>query len=352
MDYRHKLLIFSILSLLLSAVSCDRQSGYIAFSDYAQGGTYTVKIDMSGVDEEPQAIKDAVDSLLDVIDFTFSGYNKASLLSRLNAGEKVKPNAMLMDLYRKAYGFYKESDGALDVAAGPLFDVWGFGFTTDSLPSAQKVQEVLGSCGSARLKADMKDALDADGMLCAADLLIEESEVAPVLNFNALAQGYSCDVVASYLHSLGVRNMLVDIGEIFCEGVNPSGKPWTLGVDKPVDGNQTLGQELQAIHHCSSEPQGVVTSGNYRKFYVSDGRKYAHTIDPRTGYPVSHNLLSATIVAPDALTADAVATWCMVLGLDGARELVSSKGLEAYLIYDEGGEFRDWNSEGFEITSR
>ena len=352
MDYKLKNLIICILSVLFLSVGCERRSGYISFSGFAQGGVYTVKMDMRGVKEKPENIKNHVDSLLDVIDFTFSGYNKSSLLSRINAGERIRPNEMMLDLYRKSYDCFLDSEGALDVAAGPLFDIWGFGFTSDSLPSGEKVLSTLETCGSARLKADMADALDEDGTLCAADLLKEASDVSPVLNFNAVAQGYSCDVVAEYLHSLGVHNMLVDIGEIFCEGVNPSGHAWTLGVDSPVDGNQTPGEELQAIHHCSAEPQGVVTSGNYRKYYVSDSRKYAHTIDPRTGYPVSHNLLSATIVAPDAFTADATATWCMVLGVEGAKELVKSKGYEAYLIFDEGGEFGEWASEGFDITSR
>ena len=144
--------------------------------------------------------------------------------------------------------------------------------------------------------------------------------------------------------------MMVDIGEIFCDGKNPSGKPWSLGIDKPVDGNNEPGAELQGIFRVPDGPHGVVTSGNYRKFYVKDGRKYAHTIDPRTGLPVSHNLLSATIVASDATTADAYATYCMVVGLEDAKAFIESRqDLEGCLIYDQGGEFRTWCSEGFEL---
>ena len=168
------------------------------------------------------------------------------------------------------------------------------------------------------------------------------------LNYNAIAQGYSCDLVASYLYSVGVKDMMVDIGEIFCDGVNPSGKPWSLGIDKPVDGNDQLGADIQGIFRAPEGPHGIVTSGNYRKFYVKDGKKYAHSIDPRTGYPVTHNLLSATIVAENGLIADAYATYCMVVGLEESIQLLQERAdLEGCLIYDEDGTFRTWCSDGF-----
>ena len=168
------------------------------------------------------------------------------------------------------------------------------------------------------------------------------------LNYNAIAQGYSCDLVAAYLYSIGVKDMLVDIGEIYCDGLNPERKPWTIAVDRPTDGNETPGADVVGTWHSNGGPCGIVTSGNYRKFYVRDGKKYAHTIDPRTGYPVSHNLLSATIVARDATTADAYATYCMVIGLDEAREFIQKRpDIEGYLVYDDNGTMRSWTSEGF-----
>ena len=184
------------------------------------------------------------------------------------------------------------------------------------------------------------------------DMLTEGPGVSPALNFNAVAQGYSCDVVAEYLYSIGVKDMMVDIGEIYCDGKNPSGKQWTIGIDKPVDGNDQPGAQLQAVFSIPDGPHGVVTSGNYRKFYVKDGRKYAHTIDPRTGYPVSHTLLSATIIAPDAMTADAYATYCMVIGLDASKEFLDSRpDLSGCLVYDDNGVFTTWCSEGFPPVS-
>ena len=201
---------------------------------------------------------------------------------------------------------------------------------------------------------DMHSVQTAEGELAPSALLVEESgdNTLPKLNYNAIAQGYSCDVVARYLYSLGVKDMMVDIGEIFCDGVNPSGQPWTLGIDRPVDGNNDLGADIQGIFRVPAGPHGVVTSGNYRKFYVKDGRKYAHTINPQTGYPAEHHLLSATIVAPDAMMADAYATYCMVIGLEDAKEFIESNPeLEGCLIYDDNGNFASWTSAGFILES-
>lgn len=331
----------SLLSLLLlSVISCDT-ARYIAITGFAQGGTYTVKVNMKGVRERPEAIKEKVDSILGEIDRTLSGYNPGSMLSRLNKGEKIQANAMFRDIYRLSRQYWEETGGTVDIACGPLFDLWGFGFTRDSLPSDEKVQEVLGSCGFGRLVREIPE-----GEFCAEDLLKEKGPE-PKLNFNAIAQGYSCDLVARYLYSIGIKDMLVDIGEIYCDGLNPSGQKWTLAVDKPEDGNQTPGKETSGVLHATGKPCGIVTSGNYRKFYVSDGHKYSHTIDIRTGYPVTHNLLSATIVCENAAKADAYATYCMVIGTEAAIKLIEGAPvLEGYLIYDEDGEMKSWRSEG------
>ena len=211
------------------------------------------------------------------------------------------------------------------------------------MPDREKVDAVLETSGVKRLHRNMREIFRLKGAVNGKDMLVSDSDVLPELNYNAVAQGYSCDVVAEYLYSIGVKDMMVDIGEIFCDGVNPSGNQWTIGIDRPVDGNNQLGADVQGIFKVPSGPHGVVTSGNYRKFYVKDGKKYAHTIDPRTGYPVDHNLLSATIVAPDAVTADAYATYCMAIGLEASQAFLESReDLEGCLIYDEDGEFRVW----------
>ena len=301
---------------LLLACACTGGK-YETFSGYAQGGTYRVKVNMQGVKVSPETIAAAIDSLLEAIDFSISGYNRNSLLSKRNAGEEMVPDRYFSELLELSEKYKELSGGAFDVYSGPLFDLWGFGFTSDSLPSDEAIERALADCKAGK-----------------------------ILNFNAIAQGYSCDIVAEYLYSIGVKDMLVDIGEIFCDGRNPSGEGWSIGVDNPVDGNDSPGSDLRGIWRSNGAAQGIVTSGNYRKFYVKDGKKYAHTIDPRSGRPVEHGLLSATVVAPTAAEADALATACMVLGPQGARELVEAlDGVEAYLIFADGV----WTSEGFNL---
>ena len=334
--YFKKTVRLAVVSALLMAVSCSRTGGYVQLTGYAQGGTYSVKYNSKGVRTGQAEVQKAVDSILTLIDTTLSGYNKGSQLSRFNVGEEVTPGPVFKEVYSLSRKFYEETGGALDVAAGPLFDIWGFGFTEDNLPSAGKVDSVRAVCGMDKLGHGMEPLV---------------AGMRPRLNFNAIAQGYTCDKIASYLKSIGVRDMLVDIGEIYCEGLNPKGNPWSIGIDRPFDGNMTPGAYLDGIWRGDGRGCGVVTSGNYRKYYEAGGMKYSHTIDPRTGWPVQHNLLSATVVAPDAAAADAYATYCMVIGLDEAKAFISSReDLEGYLIYDDAGTMAEWASSGFNLA--
>lgn len=253
-------LMIGCLCLFLTA--CTPQDAYIAITGYAQGGTYTVKLNLNGTDGRikaaPEEIKSSIDSIFQVIDTTLSGYNKGSMISRFNHGETIVPNTLFKDIYQEAYGFWEETEGLLDVASGKLFDLWGFGFTKDSLPSDQKVQELLKTIGMKRLEKTIEP--DETGRFSPADLIAEGQEEAalPVLNYNAIAQGYSCDLIARYLYSIGVKDMLVEVGEIYCDGVNPSGKGWSLGVDRPFDGNYEPGKDIQAIWQSDGRPHGVV----------------------------------------------------------------------------------------------
>lgn len=335
----------SIFALCVAAisvtVSCTSDK-YVSITGYAQGGSYVVKLNLQGRDGRigvsPEKIKAGIDSVTVALDNSLSGYNDKSLLTRFNNGERIVPDSIFADIYRISYGFFEETGGAFDVAAGPLFDIWGFGFKEGSMPSDEMVAEVRESCGMRALYPDISGRVADDGSVCSSDMVKDDAPRKygkPRLNFNAIAQGYTCDIVADYLYSLGVKDMLINIGgEIYCDGFNPSGKPWTVGVDRPVDGNNTPGAMLEGTLTTGGGPCGIVTSGNYRKFYVKDGRKYAHTVDPRTGYPASDSLLSATVVAKDATTADALATYCMVIGFEKSKEFISSRpDLEGYLIY-------------------
>ena len=342
-----KLSLLLALACVLFSCSGGRDR-YVQSSGSAQGGTYSVNINMKGVAVPVETVRDSVDAILTGIDTTLSGYNKGSLLARFNAGEKIRPNGMFLEMYRIGYALWERSGGALDFAAGPLFDAWGFGFRNSEFPTDDEIARLRSTCGMALLPADLPVE---DGILDPAQM------GNPRLNYNAVAQGYSCDRVAAYLYGIGVKDMLVDIGEIWCDGFNPAGQPWAVGIDRPNDraADEQQLEAMESVWSSVGKPCGMVTSGNYRKYYVKDGRKYAHTINPATGYPVDHNLLSATVVSSrSAAEADAVATWCMVIGLEDARKLIlEDSELECCLTYQApDGSMQQWFSPGFSLRSR
>ena len=300
--------------LLLALMACAPSQGrYVQIQGFAQGGTYTVKLNTKGVGEKVETIRDSIESLLLQIDTTLSGYNKRSMLSRFNAGEAVPATPLFLDMYRCAYRYWERSGGLLDCAAGPLFNAWGFGFREQQFPSEEEIRALQDRCGMRLLPAELPVK---DGKVDPADVSF------PQLNYNAIAQGYSCDVIAR------------------------------VGVDRPVDQPEVPSDELDGVWSSEGNPCGIVTSGNYRKFYIKDGKKFAHTVNPLTGYPVQHNLLSATVVSQEsAAEADAIATWCMVAGLEAAQWLIlDSPALEGYLISaTEDGGMTEWASPGFTL---
>ena len=311
--------IFTILTILLLLIpSCRRNTGYVMIQGYAQGGTYTVKLNMDGVAVSPEKIREGIDSVLTLIDTTLSGYNKGSILSAFNRGEKVRPNPLFLDMYSLAYSWYERTEGAIDCAAGPVFDLWGFGFKSGEMPSDEDVRSAVASSGMGRLSKDISSLVGEDGFLNPSDIVLSGDAALPVLNYNAIAQGLSADMVAAYLSKLGVKD-------------------------------NSPGADLEGVWRSKGTPCGIVTSGNYRKFYVRDGRKYAHTIDPRTGYPADNGLLSATVVSSDAASSDALATFCMVIGPDSAKELILSlPDVEACLITStQSDSMSVWSSPGF-----
>lgn len=352
---RPPLLLFLTAAILACLGACrpQQKAAYYELTGYAQGGTYSVKLRTDGCDRTPGQLKTGIDSLLTLIDTTLSGYNPASQLSRFNAGETIRPNELFLDMYDRAYSFWLLSGGVLDFAAGPLFDAWGFGFREGgTLPTDAEIAALLASSGMKRLVSAIRPAVREDGTLSPADLLREPGGPLPRLNYNAIAQGLSCDIVAAWLRERGCEDFLVNIGEIYCQGLNPSGQGWSIGVDRPFDGNDTPGEDIQGVWNSDGRACGIVTSGNYRKFFIDEnGEKYVHTIDPRSGYPVRSRLLSATVTAPDAATADALATWCMVIGKEASETLIASLGdaCSCYLIYDEDGEMLASPSPGFHL---
>ena len=246
-------------------------------------------------------LKADIEAELQKVDDEFSMFNERSTVARINRGETVQKSDMFNEVFELAQTVNRETNGAFDITVAPLVNAWGFGFKHESMPSRQQVDSLL----------KVRDQYD----------------------FSAIAKGYGSDVVARLLRKRGVQNFMVEIGgEIVTQGISERRLPWKIGVTKPTDDSLSVGGELQTVLNITDV--AMATSGNSRNFYYKGGRKYAHTIDPKTGYPVQHSLLSATVLAKNCAVADAYATSFMVMGVERAKELLERHPeLMVYFIY-------------------
>ncbi len=276
-----------------------------------------------------------IEAELKKVDNSLSTFNQQSVISKINRNEDIPVNEMFEQVFNKAQDISKETDGAFDITVAPLVNMWGFGFKTGEKPSKQKVDSLMQFVGyqSVSLNNNKVKKVHSNTMLDAA----------------AIAKGYACDVVAEFLRDKGIKNFMVEIGgEVITCGNSPKRIPWKIGVTKPVDDSLNTQQEQQAVLNVTD--MAMATSGNYRNFYYKGGKKYAHTIDPKTGYPVQHSLLSATVLAKDCATADAYATAFMVMGIEKSKKVLENHPeLMAYFIYsDAKGELAVWHSPTME----
>lgn len=265
------------------------------------------------------------------VDASLSPFNEESVISAINNNKEVRPDQMFIEVFNLAMGISKDTDGAFDITVAPLVNAWGFGFKNGSQPSKQQVDSMMQIVGYQKVRL-------TDGIVMKHDPRI-------MLDCSAIAKGYGTDRVAKLLRSRGVENFMVEIGgEIVTRGVNPDRKPWKIGVTKPTDDSLHVGHELQTILNVTNK--AMATSGNYRNFYYKGGKKYAHTIDPKTGYPVQHSILSATVITKSCAVADAYATSFMVMGLEKAQKVLERHPeLMAYFIYsDDDGDMAVWFS--------
>lgn len=266
------------------------------------------------------------------VDSSLSPFNENSIITAVNNNKDVVLNDMFISVFEKAMRVSESTDGAFDITVAPLVNAWGFGFKSGTDPSQAQVDSLLQIVG-------YKKVALKDGKVLKQDPRI-------MLDCSAIAKGFSTDVIANYLRSHGVKNFMVEIGgEIATSGINDQRLPWKIGVTKPSDdplGDK--GGDLMTVLNVTDK--AMATSGNYRNFYYKGGKKFAHTIDPKTGYPVQHSLLSATVIADDCATADAYATSFMVMGFEKARSFLEKHPeLMVYFIYsDEDGNNAVWFS--------
>ncbi len=328
---RNRLLPWQLpLLVVVVAVACiivgrQKPAPYRHESGTAFGTVYSVTY------QSDSSLTACIREQLARVDSSLSMFNEASTISAINRNEPVRVDTMFAEVFALAQDVSQATDGAFDITVAPLVNAWGFGFSNDTEPSPEAIDSLLQFVGHGLVemrggrvvKADPRTMLDCSG----------------------IAKGYAADAVARVMRSHGVENFMVEIGgEIVTKGINESRVPWKIGVTRPVDDTLASGTDIQAVVNVTD--MAMATSGNYRNFYYRDGKKYAHTIDPHTGRPVQHSLLSATVLADDCATADAYATAFMVMGMEKAKKtLESHPELMAYFIYaDSNGNYGEWAS--------
>ena len=342
--------ILCVLVLLSSVLAgCTRPKGWQHDEGLVFGTVYSITYLAS---DDYQA---EIDSVLQKVDNALSMFNEQSIISAVNRGEGFIPQNdegdMFCEVLSLAHQVSSDTNGAFDITVAPLVNAWGFGFRQGTMPDSAAVDSLRQFVGWQQV------ALVADGDA----RTISRDDPRIMLDCSAIAKGYGCDVVGRLLRAKGVENYMVEIGgEVVVQGNSPRNADWRIGVNKPTDDacrdsssclSAAVSNELQAV--LSITNVAMATSGNYRNFYYKGGRKYAHTIDPRTGYPVQHELLSATVLAADCATADAYATSFMVMGLDSARKVLDRHpDLKAYLIYtDQHDSLTVWHSPELNIEN-
>ncbi|HQM70448.1 MAG TPA: FAD:protein FMN transferase [Bacteroidales bacterium] len=318
------------LSVLFAATSCKDQPVYSNFNGFAQGTTYSMIFENPGKFNVSD-VQNEVEKILQDFNMSLSLYEDSSVLCRINRNETDVPDKLFTEVFNRSREINELSGGAFDITVGPLVKAWGFGPDAHRNFSEESRDSLMKLVGMDKVEIRNSRVVKTDPRIS--------------LDFNAIAQGFSVDVICRYFDEKGIKSYLVEIGgEVRVKG-DKDGAMWKIGIDRPSDNNVIPGSELQAI--IKLKDRSLATSGNYRKFFVENGVKYSHTIDPVTGYPVKNQLLSATILASDCATADGVATACMVMGKDKTIEFLGlHPEFEAFLVFsDDSGEFQTWTSE-------
>ena len=316
--------VMSLIGLIFG-IQCG--CGYYSVKGLVFGTVYKITYQHDG------DLKPEIEAELKRFDQSLSPFNDSSVISRVNRNEELVTDSFFQKCFHRSMEISRETKGAFDITVAPLANAWGFGFKKGAFPNSLMIDSLLQITGYEKVKMDNGKVIKQDPRT--------------MLSCSAVAKGYSVDVIAQLLDRKGIKNYMVDIGgEVVVKGKNPSKGLWRIGINKPVDDSLAVNQDLQTILEITD--LGLATSGNYRNYYYKDGKKYAHTIDPRTGYPVQHNILSSTVIAKDCMTADALATAFMVMGLEEAEAFCKADTtIDAYFIYSgENGEFKTFYTEG------
>lgn len=338
--YRKIRIIVSGIGLLVRSVSLfvlpgilfncsdDKQRHQFFIEGQAQGTTYHI----TWFSDNERISQQQVDSLLQQLDRSLSTYVPQSVISRINRNEQAHLDLHFENVFNRAQQISDETDGAFDITVAPLINAYGFGFTNKSTLTPLVIDSLRKFIGYRMVKLQ-------------GDTILKQNDGVQ-LDFNAIAQGYSVDVIASFLEERSVERYLIELGgEVRAKGTKENGESWKVGIDSPEDSFDSQ-RNLNAV--VKLDNRAMATSGNYRRFYEENGTRYAHIIDPKTGYPAMHNLLSATVFANDCMTADAYATAFMVMGVEGSKEFLAARkdlDLDVFFIYNENEHWATYSSE-------
>ncbi len=322
--------IIYTLGLVISSVTfLHSQTEPIKIEGRAQGTTYHITY----YDEQKRNFQPQIEQILTNFDQSVSTYIPTSIISRINSNQKnVKVDQYFVVCFNKAKEIWKNTNGAFDPTVYPLVNAWGFGPGKKQKIEKPKIDSMLQFVGF--------DLIELKGNR------IVKKDPRVSLDFNAFAQGYSVDVVSNFLNSKNINSYIVEIGgEVYAKGKKQTGDNWVIGIERPID-NKASENPTTAI--VKLENLAIATSGNYRRFFIEDGIKYGHHIDPKTGYPTKNNLLSASVFANDCISSDANATGILVMGLEAAKVFLKMHSeLQAYLIYsDDNGNYQIYETPG------
>ena len=319
-------ILFILVVLVGAGIAVGRKNAdYQHDSGLVFGTSYNITY------QSNENLKPEIEKTLAEVDASLSPFNEKSVITHVNNNEAVTLDDHFITVFRLSSEIYKDTEGAFDITVAPLVNAWGFGFKNGITPDCHAIDSLMQFVGFDKVKLQDGKIIKTDDRL--------------MLDCSAIAKGYGVDAVARLLKSKGIDNYMVEIGgEIVASGENPKGAPWRIGVSKPDDDSVNVSNEIEGIINISN--RAMATSGNYRNFYYKGGKKYAHTIDPKTGCPVQHSILSATVVSDECAKADAYATAFMVMGLDKAKAVLARhKDMMAYFIYsDDKGNNKVWYS--------
>jgi thiamine biosynthesis lipoprotein len=320
-----------IVLLLILLYSCNgfHNLKSVKFNGLAQGTFYSVTYyEKNGTNYKTQ-----IDSILKSFDKSVSIYDSISLISKINKNDTtVVLDNYFIEIFNTAEQISKKTNGAFDITVASLVNAWGFGFKNKSEIDSSLIDSLLEFTGYKLVSINKNKIIKKDSRT--------------ILDFNAIAKGYSVDIIGKFLESKGIENYLIDIGgEVFAKGEKTNNKKWKIGIEKPA---KTKFDKQKIKAEIKLENKAVATSGNYRNYYKNNGERYSHIINPKTGYPVKNNLMSASVFADNCFTADAYATAFMVMGLKRTKKFLSkNKELEAYLIYsDKNGDINIYTTKG------